>query len=198
MAEIRVAVQWAPSSSNKADKLSRMPVSYLLYAKKPVTQDVSTSAPALRLLLLKPLTFKEIKSVWLRDADLQRVVCNLRDGRSVVDRKFARYQSQLVVHNNVLFRSYVHPIDGVVDVPVILPSLEAAAGKCTHANTGHGNWETMWRSLSSMGFFLGWLQLASYKCSSEASVQLQAQDCEVDLHRQSGTISQLDLGTRSR
>lgn len=47
-------------------------------------------------------------------------------------------------------------IDGEINVLVLPPSLEAAAVKTAHQNTGHGNWETMCRLLSQHAFFLVW------------------------------------------
>ena len=61
--------------------------------------------------------------------------------------------------SNVLYRSFKDPIDGRLLVIVVLESLRSAVVIVAHHNTGHANWETMWRALSCHCFFPGMAEM---------------------------------------
>lgn len=65
---------------------------------------------------------------------------------------------QLVVVDNVLYRSVKIPPGETVLVPVIPASLEEQVVKAAHQVSGHTGWEATWRLLRSCCHFPGMAQ----------------------------------------
>ena len=105
--------------------------------------------------LSHPLEFDVLKSGQATDDAIQSVIRDLSRDVSVSDPSFCKFRKQLCVIDGVLCRTWRDPVDGEVLVPVAPQSTVPALITAAHANTGHGNWETMWRSLCQSCFFPG-------------------------------------------
>ena len=102
-----------------------------------------------------PVSRAQIQIVQQTDDQIQKVIADLREDRDVGDEVFSRYQSQLVVHDGLLCHSYLDSVDGTIIVPVLPQAFQEDVVRCSHINTGHASWETMWRALSRQLFFPG-------------------------------------------
>ena len=151
---ISVTVEWVPSSENHADVLTRVPQPWVAHAKKLCSSaDVAASAPS--STLSHPLEFDVLKSGQATDDAIQSVIRDLSRDVFVSDPSFCKFRKQLCVIDGLLCRTWRDPVDGEVLVPVAPQSTVPALITAAHANTGHGNWETMWRSLCQSCFFPG-------------------------------------------
>ena len=142
-AGMTVSVEWVPSESNVADRLTRVPTSW-----PPCREEAGEIAAALPASSMKgPTSMRSIRGCQAVDADVQLTVTQLQDGKQVTSQLYKKSKGQLRVIDGVLYLSRVDPVDGDVIVPVLPTALQSEAVGAAHRNTGHGNWETMWGSL---------------------------------------------------
>jgi len=165
VAQMSVDVQWVPSEDNRADELTRVPPAWVTYAKQR-TDDVVATAPAAR-----SVPYSDVEAAQAKDASIQRVIEELDSGQHISNSTYKKFAGQLRVHDGVLLRNFVDPVDGDVYAVVVPECLEEVTIRCAHEKTGHGNWECMWRSLNQSCFFPG----MAAKC------QAYVRDCEICL-----------------
>ena len=147
-----VHVEWVPSASNKADKLTCVPSLFTkcLKAKsdKPDVTAASVSKPIVSALLLS-----EIADAQKRDDDIVRTVNNIVSGSDSVADIYKSVRHQLVVEDGVLCRSVKFPPNDTSVVPVVPQPLQRRVVCRAHAVSGHGNWEVAWKLVRSACYF---------------------------------------------
>ena len=150
VANIEVCVEWVPSQKNLADALTRVPQQWIAIGKKLSTaceeeeKDVSAALPS---LTVRYVSLQEIASEQEEDKSISTAIREVQSNCAVSVPELKRIGKQLCVTDGVLYRSFVDSVNGPTVVPVVPKSLYSAVLLAGHVNTGHSNWETMWRSL---------------------------------------------------
>lgn len=173
VAKLSVTVEWVPSEKNPADKLTRVPQRWLDIAKASSTANdarddvasesvlaaacdsvsAATASESLPSLSCAFISLEQVISAQQDDTVIQSIVTELSSGKPVSADLYKKVQNQLVLVDGLVYRSIRDPIDGEVSVPLLPESLWRAAVSYVHANTAHGSWETMWRSLRRRCYF---------------------------------------------
>ena len=99
------------------------------------------------------LSLARIREEQQKDELISCVIHQILSSEPITNALYKKYQGQLSLHNRILCRTWMDPIDGEECVPVIPTALQAEVTSSTHQNPGHANWETTWKSLKQRCFF---------------------------------------------
>lgn len=99
------------------------------------------------------LELDDIQAAQQKDPVLMEAIQQVNDGCAVSAKSLQKVKSQLKVSGGLLVRSVKVPPSDIMEVPVLLNSLEQQALEAAHLQTGHGSWESSYQLLRSRCYF---------------------------------------------
>ena len=142
--KLKISVEWVPSQKNLADRLTRVPASWLKMPESPVVAAATQSSACAGVHSSAPLAFDIIRDQQGADTAIQQTVEDVNGMQTVRAKQFQKVAPQLRVRDGVLYRSIkLPPANEACEVPVIPSLLEQDALRIAHENTGHGSWEVV-------------------------------------------------------
>ena len=151
---LHVQVLWVPSEKNLADRLSRIPSSWVKRFKQTKPVDIAAGAvPQRTPPVLGPVTMERIVEAQGSCPVLSTIVAEIQADVAVSNPSFRQVRDQLIVEDGVLYRSVKLPVEGLVVVPVVPETLEPVLLGVVHDVSGHGSSTVMHDMLRSRCFF---------------------------------------------
>lgn len=165
--KLKISVEWVSSQKNLADRLTRVPASWLSTSESPQVATVPCESACAGLHSSAPLSISVVRDQQRADSVIQQTVEDINGAEKVRAKQFQKVAPQLVVQNGVLYRSIkLPPADVACEVPAIPSSLEQDAFRIAHQNTGHGSWEVLHQTLRQHCYLPGMAR----KCQEFASL----------------------------
>ena len=145
---ITVDVEWVRSEDNMSDQLTRVPT-WFRVSDSPKKPQPDVAAAGVTVRALPPLAMGDIATAQVADEEISSFKAQLLSGEPIPNSSYSRVRTQLVIEDDVLFRSVKSPLNDVELVPALPQSLTADALAVAHTVSGHAGWESMWRLLRS-------------------------------------------------
>eukprot|EP00117_Sycon_ciliatum_P011312 scpid18689/ scgid1770/ Gag-Pol polyprotein; Matrix protein p10; p20; Capsid protein p25; Nucleocapsid protein p14; Protease p15; Reverse transcriptase/ribonuclease H p90; Integrase p46 len=154
---MQVHLRWVPSAENKADKLTRVPDTFVRCWRKlqpsasPAAASAAVSAPSRQVV--SAVLLQDVLSAQHSDEQISSIIAAVSSGSDIVDPAFKKLRTQLLVSDGGLYRRVKVPPNDEQVVPVVPQSLQRRVLSRAHAICGHANWETTWKLLRSGCYF---------------------------------------------
>ncbi|XP_065182549.1 uncharacterized protein LOC135813378 [Sycon ciliatum] len=149
---LSVVVEWVPSERNLADRLTRVPTPWLKLCRAK-SEMCAVAGDTTNPAVAPPMAVATIRAAQQNDGPILAAIHEVSNGLPVSAACYRRVAAQLVVKAGLLRRSVKLPDGDIAEVPVVPESLTDELLDRAHNNTGHGAWESMYRTLRRHCYF---------------------------------------------